>query len=392
MASPKAKEKAVVDSAALLRTIRDKFHDSSKGDMSYIEGDAQSERFTSPKLYYSTGLELVDTILGNGGFGSGRIVEIFGPNKTGKTELAHKTLETFINTYPTGIAFYWDQEMAVDDKKKALIPAFRSGRISWEWAPTAERLFGKMISMCNMIAESSPDTPILLIIDSLAALETMSESKAAVDKKSVMGPLAAVMSRVLKKIRPMLANTSATLIVINQIRHKAPEAGQGFGGGPDEESPGGEALKFWADYRIKTSAAGNFFYKPPKNDDDNPGPPDGFKCRFRTLKNKLAPPLRNVVLPLAFAPRFGCPSGLSDVWSVFMQFNAAKVMTARGGRYYLKDAEGKQVGEPFLRTDWPRIWMNPETKALAQPLLDRWKDALMLRSEESIEDVEDTDE
>ena len=267
------KEKVVVDAAALLRTIRDKFYDSNKGDLSFIEGDAQSERFTRPKLYYSTGLELVDTILGNGGFGSGRIVEIFGQNKTGKSELAHKTMETFINTYPNGICFCWDQEMAVDDNKKALIPAFRSGRISWEWAPTAERLFDKMIKMCKEIAESAPETPILLVIDSLAALETTVESTATVDKKSVMGPLALVMSRVLKKIRPMLAETCATLIVVNQIRHGAPKNGGGFTQ-PEEESPGGEALKFWADYRIRSSGAGNFFYKPPKNDDENPGPPD----------------------------------------------------------------------------------------------------------------------
>lgn len=380
---PAKKEK--LTPGQLLKTIRDKHHDADKGDMSYIKGDSTEEEFTAPAVYYPTGLTLIDTIIGNGGFGSGRICEVYGPNKTGKSELVHKAVEAFLVRFRDGLAMYWDQEQAADDKKKKDIPIFNSGRLSWEYAANAERLFGKMINIVNDINLTAPDTPIFLVVDSLAALETAEEAKMAVDKKGMMGPIAQLMSRVLRKLKPMLVTTNTFLLIVNQIRHRPNQPAF-----VDDESPGGEALKFWADYRIKTSPGGSFWFK--KAAEGQPSiPPDGLLCKFKTVKNKLAPPLRTVTIPLLFAKRFGCPSGLSDVWGIFNTLQQAKIIGVKGNRFVVKDEKGEPLGESFMKSEWPMVWLDPVTRAVIQPAYDRWARALMLQSDESIEDVTDMD-
>jgi recombination protein RecA len=310
-----------------------------------------------------------------------------------------KLVEHFLNSQRKGLAFYWDQEQAVDDAKRQKIEAFRSKRVSWEYGVTAERIFDRIIKMCKEIAATASDTPILLALDSLAALETEDEYKMAVNKKGMMGPLAQLMSRVLRKLKPILQETNALLVITNQIRHRPGQ--MAF---QDDESPGGEALKFWADYRIKTSPMGQYRFamKGADVDDDDDGdgtgskqrpPPDGLLIKFKTVKNKLAPPLRTITMPMLFAPRHGSPAGLSEVWSLFDHLKkVTKNITVKSGRHYVKllGADKAVVEEvSFTRGEWPALLF--EKRALLMPHVDRWLAATMMEGNETVGEVEDHD-
>jgi RecA/RadA recombinase len=382
---------AKLSAEALLRTIRDRHVDVKEGDMSFIYGDPDNKNFTEPKMWFPTGLRLMDAILGNGGFGSGRVCEVYGPNKTAKSEFAQTCLETFLNTFPTGIGFYFDQEQAVDEKKRCRVPVFKSGRMSWEWSPYAERLFGKVISMVEDVAATAPNTPIFIVVDSLAGLETKEEMDKGLDEVASRAAIARLLSRTFRKLKPVLQCTNTFLMILNQIRHQMNQPSF-----VDDESPGGEALKFWADYRIKTSPAGSFYFKPNAADDDNPLPPDGLKVAFKTIKNKLAPPLRRIVLPVLFAPKMGSRSGLSDIWGTFEHLNkVVKAFKVAGGRYFMEVPNPVTPSGPpdkvsFARHEWPMFLAeNPD---VVKSHMDRWTKAVMMEEgAEDIEDVEDTD-
>lgn len=331
-------------------------------DMEFIKGLAHSDKdvdgfvygheaddVIAPKYFYPTGLPPLDIIIGEGGFASGKITEIFGPERTGKSDLILTLCECFLNTFPDGIVVYYDQELSIDDKKLEATPVLRDKRMLIFVGKTAEKVFAHIESTVFKIAERKSTTPILIALDSVAALETEAQAEGEVGKTHV-APLPRVLSNAFRRIKPILQRTNAHAIFTNQIRDNI--------GAPafvEPESPGGRALKFYADYRIRTSPRGNFYFKSSP-DGTAKGYPDGLKIGFKTIKNKRVPPLREVEIPLIFERGPWGKSGFNAAWSVYYFLHKVKKITAAGGVNYIT---GSKDAGTFSKDDWGAIYSDP---------------------------------
>lgn len=352
--------------------------------------DVSAIDFSEPKFWYPSGLQVLDRILGNGGLASGRITEIYGPNRTAKSELSQKFVFEFLTRFPDGIVLYFDQEQALDSKKLVHIKEAGGDRFQPMFAVSAEKLFATLEKMLKFINDSNPNVPILIVVDSLAALRTEAEIDGQLTDLHI-APIARVMSRAFPRIKPILQATAAHLIIINQIRHKPGQQAH-----QDDESPGGEALKFWADYRIKTQNFGQYQFSKPKAGEAKT-PPDGILIGYKTIKNKMAPPLRQCQVPVLFNAVGEPMSGLSDVWSVYdlLKKTTGDIKVAGGKSFLtLRDETGKNIGkleDSFDRFEWPMIYGNPQHRVSVGNCLDRWTRAIMgstVKSEDSESDAE----
>lgn len=320
-------------------------------DVSGFVFGLEDNNIMAPKYFYSTGLPPLDIIIGEGGFASGKITEIFGPERTGKSELVQTICESFLNTQRgnKGIVVYFDQELAIDDKKLEACPVFNDERMIILVARSAEKLFKHIIKTVTAIDNRKSGTPVLVVVDSVAALETEEQADNEVGKKFV-SPLARVMSSALPKIRPVLQRTNAHLLFVNQIRDNI--------GAPafvEPESPGGRALKFFADYRIRTQFMGNYYFKGSANGEAK-GYPDGLKIKLKTIKNKRVPPLRDMEIPLIFERGPWGKSGFNPAWAVYYVLHKAKKITATGGVNYIT---GKKDAGTFSKEEWGSVFSDP---------------------------------
>lgn len=366
----KPKKGTAEASAAVLQEMAG----NSDGGFSIVFGGELEDTFITPKYHFSTGVRAIDTVIGEGGFASGKISEIFGAERSGKTELVQRTNEQFLLDYPTGIAIYYDQELSIDDKKLEGSAWIGCDRLMVSVANTAEDLFNDIEKKVKHIYNNGIEVPILISLDSLAAVETKAEAAGEVGDAHV-APLARVMSAALKKIKPVLMKTNAHLMVINQVRDN-------IGGGPftSNSTPGGRALKFYADYRIRVSKVGNFHYRKLK---DKKPPPDGFIASFMTAKNKRVAPDREIEVPLVFRDGDWGRSGLNDCWGVFQVLQKAKAFSVGGGYYSLKGKadDGTPLKEiaNFEKVEWPGIYRDPQHPL--KPYIDRafasWENNLM---------------
>lgn len=306
-------------------------------DFCFNYGSDSDHNFLIPKYHFRTGIEVLDTILGNGGLASSKITELYGPNKSGKSELAQVIAATFLNDFQDGIVMYFDQETALDDKKLMARPIYKCGRMILRKGKNLESCFNAMIKAAETLVADKVERPILFIFDSVAATGTKEEMENEVGK-IIMAGQARVLSVGLRKIRGILLQTNAHLICVNQIRQKP---GQMFG---SAESACGEALKFYSDYRIQCVNIGGYWLSGGKS---GKGSSDGYVIQYRTMKNKRATPNRKVEVPLMFSANGGMSSGLSDPWAIYMALSQYKIIVARGGILHSKHFE-----QPFKKSDW----------------------------------------
>lgn len=216
----------------------------------------------------STGSILLDHALGIGGLPKGRVVEIYGPESSGKTTLAiHAIAESQRNG---GIAAFIDAEHAFDrtyaqklgvDIENLLISQPDNGEQALEIAD-------------NLIRSGAID---ILVIDSVAALTPKSEIEGEMGD-SKMGLQARLMSQALRKLTASIARTKCCCIFINQLREKI-----GVMFGNPETTTGGNALKFYSSVRLDIRKIGQI------KDGDNAV---GNRTRVKVVKNKMAPPFR----------------------------------------------------------------------------------------------------
>lgn len=227
-------------------------------------GDAAVEDVES----ISTGSLGLDIALGIGGYPKGRIVEIYGPESSGKTTLAiHAMAEV---QRKGGIAAFIDAEHAFDrnyaenlgvDIENLLIAQPDNGEQALEIAE-------------NLIRSGAVD---ILIIDSVAALTPKSEIEGEMGD-SKMGLHARLMSQALRKLTGTISKTGCTCVFINQLREKI-----GVMFGNPETTTGGNALKFYASVRLDIRRSSQI------KDTDNV---IGNRARVKVVKNKVAPPFR----------------------------------------------------------------------------------------------------
>ena len=275
----------------------------------------------------STGALSLDLALGGTGIPRGRVVEVFGPESSGKTTL---TLHIIAEAQQAGgAAAFIDAEHGFDP-----IWAKRIGVNLEELMVNQPSSGEEALEICDLLVRSNALD--LIAIDSVAALVPRAELEGQMGDTHV-GLQARLMSQAMRKLTAISGKSRTSVIFINQIREKI-----GVIYGSPETTPGGRALKFYASLRIDVRRAGML------KDGDQV---IGTRIRAKVVKNKVAPPFRSTELDIYFDGGISRESDLLDV-------AAGCGVVARSGTWFsfgdVRLGQGRENARQFLRD-------NPDT-------------------------------
>jgi recombination protein RecA len=270
----------------------------------------------------STGALSLDLALGGKGLPRGRIIELFGPESSGKTTIA---LHAVANAQRIGgVAAFIDAEHALDPSWcKRLGVNIESLLVSQPGSAEEALQIAEMLVMSNAVD--------IIVIDSVAALVPRAEIEGEIGDTHV-GVQARLMSQALRKLTGGVSRSKCVLIFINQIREKI-----GVMFGSPETTPGGRALKFYSSCRIDVRRIG-----PVKEGEEV----TGSRVKVKVVKNKVAPPFRVCEFDMMYS---GGISREGDLMDLAM---ADKIIEKSGSWFNYGDlrlGQGRENAKQYLR-------------------------------------------
>jgi recombination protein RecA len=296
----------------------------------------------------STGALPLDIALGVGGVPRGRVVEIFGPESSGKSTLAmHIVAEAQRNG---GICAYVDAEHALDPVYAAAI-GVDTDNLLISQPDTGEQA----LEIVDMLVRSSAID--VIVIDSVAALTPRAEIEGEMGDSHV-GLQARLMSQALRKLTANLNKSNTIAIFINQLREKI-----GVMFGSPETTPGGRALKFYSSVRLDIRRIESI---------KDGAEVVGARTRVKVVKNKVAPPFRQAEFDITYGKGISREGAVLDL---AVELGIAK----KSGAWFTYDGEqlgqGRENSKQFL-TDNPDVMMQ---------MAERVREKAMARNEAAAE-------
>lgn len=343
-AAEKKDDKKAVDKNKLLAdVIKDIEKEYGKGSIMKL-----GERPSVDVEPISSGSLLLNQALGIGGYPKGRIIEIYGPESSGKTTLAlHAIAEV---QKKGGRAAFIDAENAIDP-----IYARNLGVDINELILSQPDSGEQALNIMLMLIESGAVD--LVVVDSVAALVPQAELDGEMGELQV-GLQARMMSKAMRKLAGLMNHNECTAIFINQLRQKV-----GVMYGNPETTPGGFALKFYASVRIDIRKS-----EVIKNGSDV----IGNKVKVKVVKNKVAPPFKKCELEITYGKGL---SMLSELIDLAVDYDILKKAGAWYSYHGDKVGQGKEAAKEFLKN-------NPD---LMQEIEAQVQAAIMARPEDEEE-------
>src|SRR5262245_42023549 len=284
----------------------------------------------------STGSISLDVALGVGGVPKGRIVEIYGPESSGKTTLClHVVAEA---QKKGGVAGYIDAEHAMDVGYGRKL-GVRTDDLLLSQPDTGEQA----LEIAEMLVRSGAID--VLVIDSVAALVPKAELEGEMGDAH-MGVQARLMSQALRKLTGTIAKSQTCVIFINQIRMKI-----GVMFGNPETTTGGNALKFYASQRLDIRRIGAI---------KNGEAVVGSRTRVKVVKNKVAPPFKEVEFDIMYG------TGISKEGDLIDLASQEGIIEKSGAWYSFKGeriGQGRENAKDYLK-DHPEVCAEVEVKVL----------------------------
>jgi len=282
-----------------------------------------------------TGSLLLDIALGIGGFPKGRVIEIYGPESSGKTTL---TLQAIAQCQKAGgTAAFVDAEHALDPGYAAKL-GVNVDDLLVSQPDTGEQA----LEICDMLVRSNAVD--MVVVDSVAALTPRAEIEGEMGDQ-LPGLQARLMSQALRKLTGNIKRSNCTVVFINQLRMKI---GQMMPGQSPETTTGGNALKFYASVRIDIRRIGSI----KKGDEII-----GNQTKIKVVKNKMAPPFKVILTEILYG------EGISREGELIDMGVDAKLVEKAGAWYSYgseRIGQGKENARQYLKEN-PAVAIQLET-------------------------------